>query len=116
MRPVAPLANSAMVAAKAAPVNPQPNGKINSQPSITVMIAAMILHIIANFGAPSKRIMNRQTEHHIWNINEGMNHNRYSLTMGVRCSEAPKNRAVADGYAIIKADGTMAAMVTNNKA
>ena len=37
---MAPLANSAMVAAKAAPVNPQPNGKINSQPSITVMIAA----------------------------------------------------------------------------
>ena len=29
--------------------------------------------------------MNRQTEHHIWNINEGMNHNRYSLTMGEMC-------------------------------
>ena len=52
----------------------------------------------------SSRVGFRTVDVYKRQINEGMNHNRYSLTMGVRCSEAPKNRAVAEGYAIIKAD------------
>ena len=70
---------------------------MNSHPSRTLIRAAATLHIMASLGAPSRRMMNRQTEHHIWNISEGMNHRRYSLTIGARCSDAPNSRAVADG-------------------
>ena len=68
--------NIPMVPDKAAPFTPISNGMINNQLSITLTNAATTLHTIANFGAPSKRIINRQSAHHTWNSNIGVNHNR----------------------------------------
>lgn len=51
--------------AKAAPITPQPSGKMNSQSNTTLMSADTILHHIANFGAPSNRITNSETAIHI---------------------------------------------------
>lgn len=62
--------------AKAAPMTPHSKGKIKSQSRTTLMTAEIRLHIMANFGAPSKRMMNRETVIHIWNTHEGTNHSR----------------------------------------
>ena len=47
--------------AKAAPITPQPKGKIKIQSSTTLITAVTRLQNIASFGAPSRRIINKET-------------------------------------------------------
>jgi hypothetical protein len=54
-----------MEVANAAPMTPQPKGKINSQSSTTLITAVIRLHNIASFGEPSRRMTNSDTVIHI---------------------------------------------------
>ncbi len=62
--------------ANAAPVIPQFNGKINSQSKITFSSAAIRLQHIANLGAPSNLMINREIVVHIWKVHDGTDHMR----------------------------------------
>lgn len=62
---------------------------------MTVRSAATTLHHMAYRGEPSRRMMNSDTDSHIWNNIEGPNHNRYVTTSEDRCSEEPSNLSVS---------------------
>ena len=59
--------------ANAAPITPQPSGKMNSQSRTTFTAAAMMLHHMASFGAPSRRMANKATAIHNSNSRDGEN-------------------------------------------
>ena len=65
-----------MAVAIAAPLTPIPRGKMNSQSNTTFIMAGIMLHHIAYFGAPSSLIMNMPISDHISNRNAGMIHFR----------------------------------------
>ena len=62
--------------ANAAPLTPQPKGKIKSQSSTTLTKAASRLHHMASFGAPSRRRANMATAVHNVKSIEGANQTR----------------------------------------